>query len=85
MPARWQAIAGDRGVDDLMVTRGYSRVLVDQCLSDEKAARAIVDQSTSGSDAYGVNSTPSFALNGKTLDGVHTWDQLQAAVNPQIK
>ena len=31
-------------------------------------------------DAYGVNATPSFVLNGKLLKGVHTWGDLQKAL-----
>lgn len=81
MTARWKAIASDLGFYDMMATRGYSRQQVDQCLSSEAAGRAIAEKSAAGSEAFGVNSTPSFVLNGKLLDGVHTWEQLQPAVN----
>jgi protein-disulfide isomerase len=85
MPSRWKAIASDLGFYDMMVSRGYSRPQIDQCLSNEAAGRAIVDKSNAGSEAFGVNSTPSFVLNGKLLDGVHTWAQLQPAVNAAAK
>lgn len=83
--ARWKAIAADLGFYDMMVGRGYTRTQVDQCLSSEAAGRAIVEQSNAGAEAYGVRGTPSFALNGKLLDGVHTWDALQKAVQPALQ
>jgi protein-disulfide isomerase len=85
MPSRWKAIASDLGFYDMMVGRGYTRSQIDQCLSNEAAGRAIADKSNAGSEAFGVNSTPSFVLNGKLLDGVHTWEQLQPAVNAAAK
>jgi protein-disulfide isomerase len=85
MPSRWKAIASDLGFYGMMETRGYSRVQVDQCLSNEVAGRAIVDKSNASSEAFGVDSTPSFVLNGKLLAGVHTWAQLQPAVNAAVQ
>jgi protein-disulfide isomerase len=84
MPSRWKAMAADLGFYDMMETRGYSRAQVDQCLNDEATGRAIVDQSNAGADALGVNSTPSFAMNGKLLAGVHTWAALQKEVAPAL-
>jgi hypothetical protein len=83
MASRWRAIASDLGFYEMMETRGYTRVQVDQCLADEAAAKRIAEQSQADGTTYGVNSTPSFALNGKLLGGVHTWEQLQAAVKVQ--
>jgi protein-disulfide isomerase len=77
---RLQAVAGDLGFYEMMETRGYSRVQLDRCLSDEAAIRALIDRSEAGAEAYGVNGTPSFVLNGKLLEGVHTWAELQKAL-----
>ncbi len=81
MLSRMRAIAGDLGFYEMMETRGYTRPQVDQCLSDTKKLQAIADASNAGADKYGVNSTPSFVLNGKLLDHVHTWSDLQKALN----
>jgi protein-disulfide isomerase len=83
LASRERAIASDLGFYDMMETRGYSRAQVDQCLGDEAAAKRIAEQSEANRTRFGVNSTPSFALNGKLLDGVHSWDRLQEAVKPQ--
>ena len=84
-PARWRAIAGDLGFYAMMESRGYTRTQTDQCLANETLGRAIVDQSNAGAEAFGVTGTPSFALNGKLLTGVHTWDTLREAVTPALQ
>jgi protein-disulfide isomerase len=83
MASRWRAIASDLGFYEMMETRGYSRAQVDQCLGDEASATRIAEESEANGTTFGVHSTPSFALNGKLLDEVHTWDQLREAVKPQ--
>jgi protein-disulfide isomerase len=87
--ARWQsgtfgermrAVASDAGFYDIMEQRGYDRVALNKCLSDEVSAKRIAQQSEASSNAFGVQGTPSFAVNGKLLDDVHTWDSLQKAI-----
>lgn len=82
--ARMRAIAGDLGLDKMMVGRGYTASQVDACLANEAAVRRIADLSEANGTTYGVTGTPSFALNGKLLDGVHSWAQLQAAIAPRL-
>lgn len=83
MASRWRAIASDLGFYEMMESRGYSRVQVDQCLGDEAAATRIAEDSVANGTKFGVDSTPSFALNGKLLDDVHSWELLQKAVKLQ--
>lgn len=78
---RLKAISSDLGFYEMMETRGYTRGQLDQCLSDTRKLEAIVAASETGADKYGVDSTPSFVLNGKLLDHVHTWADLQKAFN----
>lgn len=78
---RMQAVASDFGFYDMMETRGYSRAQVDACLTNEKKVLGYIDQSKADGQKYGVNSTPSFVVNGKTLDA-HTWDELQTVLKP---
>ena len=79
VPQRMRAIAQDAGFYDLMETRGYSRAQVDACINDGKKVDALLKQSQADNDKYGVNSTPSFVLGGKTLDA-HSWGELQKAL-----
>ena len=71
-----QAVASDFGFYDMMETRGYTRSQVDACLTNEAKIKALAAQSKADADKFNVNSTPSFVVNGKTLD-IHTWDELQ--------
>lgn len=80
MPQRLQAVAGDLGFYELMQSRGYERTQVDRCLTNEAAINALVAKSDAGAKAYGVNSTPSFVLNGKLLKDVHSWTDLRKSL-----
>ena len=75
--ARAQAIASDLDFYEIMEGRGYSRAQLNQCLTDEATARAIAQQSGEDTATFGLQGTPSFVLDGKTLDGVHNWAALQ--------
>lgn len=87
--ARWQtgtfgermrAIASDADFYSIMEKRGLDRVALNKCLSDEVTAKRIAQQSEASSNAFGVQGTPSFAINGKLLDDAHTWDSVQKAI-----
>jgi protein-disulfide isomerase len=50
-------------------------------LNDSKKVDALLKESQDYADRYKVDSTPSFVVNGKTLDA-HSWDELQKALTP---
>ncbi len=79
--SRMRAIASDLDFYELMERRGYSMSQLDVCLSDETRARAITDASATNIAEFNVPGTPSFALNGTLLDGVHSWPALQQALS----
>lgn len=91
--ARWQGdsgaarrnIASDLGFYDMMEARGYSRPEVDHCLNDDKRAAELRANTDADSEKYGVNSTPSFAINGETVKDVHTWSLLRPALDAKIE
>lgn len=78
--AKLRALATDAGFYQIMAQRGYDRLQVDRCLSDEAKARQLATESKVGAEQYGVEVTPSFALDGALLAGTHKWADLQ----PQI-
>ena len=78
--ARWRAIASDLGFYDIMEARGYGRSELDRCLADQAKAEALADATQRDVEALGISGTPSFALDGKLLDGVHSWDALKPHV-----
>ena len=78
--SRMRAIGDDMGFHELMESRGLSRVEVDRCLSDEgKVQQMIADHEANNAD-FEILGTPSFAINGALLDNVHSWGQLQPAI-----
>lgn len=79
--SRRRAIASDMGFYQLMERRGYRRTDIDRCLADEAKATSLAEASEANGAKYFVSSTPSFAINGVTLAGTHSWNLLE----PQIK
>lgn len=78
--AKLRALASDAGFYEIMAQRGYDRQQVNRCLSDEAKARQLAAESKAGAEQFGVEGTPSFALDGVLLAGTHSWADLQ----PQI-
>lgn len=79
-PVRFRAIASDLGFYQIMITRGYSRPEVDHCLADAALAQRLSDMAAAAR-RLGIDSTPSFAINGTLLAGTHEWRLLE----PQIQ
>lgn len=77
LPARTRAVAGDLGFYAIMEGRGYRRTAIDRCLSDTARAEALAAASERNGEEFGVTGTPSFALDGKLLPGVHDWPALE--------
>lgn len=78
LPARTRAIASDLDFYPIMEGRGYSRVAIDKCLADSARATALADNTERDGKRFNVSGTPSFALDGKLLPGVHDWPTLEA-------
>ena len=74
--ARAQAIASDLDFYEIMQSRGYSRVELDKCLTDETKARAIAAKSQQDIETFGLRGTPTFFMSGKEVDA-HDWKGLQ--------
>ena len=78
--ARWRAIASDLGFYAIMEDRGYSRPALDKCLADQAKANTLAETSARDVGALSLPGTPSFVLDGKLLDGVHSWDALKPVI-----
>ena len=76
-----RAIATDFGFYPIMERRGYTRTAVDRCLADDAAARRLAEISAREWDRPGVDSTPTFAINGVVMPGTHTWTALERQLN----
>lgn len=72
------------GLTDLLVQRGQSRAELDACVSNDAAAKALLANDEADAAEFGVNSTPSFALDGKLLADVHAWDALYPVLSARF-
>lgn len=79
-----KALAQDAGFYEMMETRGYSRTEIDKCLNDDAKAEKLETNTVADFDQFGINSTPSFAINGKTVKDVHDWTRLEPKLNASL-
>lgn len=57
--------------------RGLPKAKFDACMSDPKTLEKLTAMQQAAVDTYQISGTPSFVLNGKKLEGVNSWEQLQ--------
>lgn len=77
------AVPGAEGKEKLLLIAkqaGFSKEKFDQCLADKELFQKIVDTRTRANEKFGVDSTPSFFVNGKRLTGEHTLQDFDAAL-----
>lgn len=72
------------GLTEMLAQRGQSRAQLDACLSDDAAARKLIENGRADYTELGVASTPSFALDGKLLADVHGWEALYAVLSARL-
>lgn len=80
-----RAIASDFGLYRIMERRGYTRADVDRCLADDVLVRRLAEQSDKDWDKPGIDSTPSFAINGIVMPGTHTWPALSSQLDDFLR
>ena len=56
--------------------RGVPEAKARQCLTDQKKIDEIAKVNADAANVYGVNSTPSFFINGKKVEA-GSWEQLE--------
>jgi protein-disulfide isomerase len=77
------ALPGAEGKEKLLLIAkqaGFSKEKFDQCMADKELFQKIVDTRTRGNEEFGVDSTPSFFVNGKRLTGEHTLQDFETAL-----
>lgn len=81
--ARNRAIASDFRFYEIMASRGYDRPSTDRCLNDAATAQRLADQ-TAAANQLGVESTPSFAIDGNLLIATHDWPTLRPQLDARL-
>ena len=70
-------------LSQLMKQAGYTQESFEACLKDQKIYDAITSVRDQGAK-LGVNSTPSFFINGKIYRGALSVEELEKAINPLL-
>jgi len=83
VPTRLRAIASDFDFYAIMARFSYSRVQADRCLGDAAMVKRLTAQ-TEAASALGIDSTPSFAINGQVLTDVHEWKTLAPQIDAKL-
>jgi len=66
---------------DIAKSVGMTEADFNKCINDEKAIQALNDRVDRHNRVDHVNSTPTFVINGKSLEpGYHTLDEIDAAI-----
>ena len=76
------AVPGEDGKQKLALIAkqaGFSQEKFDECLADQELFDKIVEVRQRGHDKFGVDSTPSFFINGKRMTGIEFKD-FEAAI-----
>ncbi|MBA2125813.1 disulfide bond formation protein DsbA [Hyphomicrobium methylovorum] len=70
---------------DIAKQAGFTQESFDKCLTDQKLLDQITVQRTRATDAFGVNATPSFFINGKRLQETPTLEAFDKVLEPLVK
>jgi protein-disulfide isomerase len=78
------AVAGTDGKEKLLLVAkqaGFSKEKFDQCLADKELFNKIVETRKRGHETFGVDSTPTFFVNGKRMAEDQTLAAFEAALS----
>jgi protein-disulfide isomerase len=64
---------------------GFTQQTFDQCLENQQVIKGIEESRNRAANKFGVNSTPTFFINGKIFRGALTPEELDKQVAPYLK
>jgi protein-disulfide isomerase len=64
---------------------GFTQQSFDECLANQQLLTSLEDQRTRAVQKFNVNSTPTFFINGKTVRGALTPEELDKQIAPYLK
>jgi protein-disulfide isomerase len=83
-PSARRSIASSLGLYDLFAGRGPDRAALDRCLSDQASAEELMRGAEETRAEFGRIGTPSFAIGGELVEGVHDWQALQPRLDEAL-
>lgn len=72
------------GLTNMLVQRGQSQSELDACIMNDAAAQKLIANGRADFDEFGVPGTPSFALDGKLLKDVSSWETLYPVLSAKF-
>ena len=79
--AQFKALSEIAGFPAFAAMRGVPKAKTEACLADPAAATQLVQMNSDAVSSFNITGTPTFVLNGETLEAERTW----ATVEPKIK
>ncbi|MCH8685653.1 DsbA family protein [Pedomonas mirosovicensis] len=80
-----KALAEMGKLDQYVRRLGIPKAKFDQCLTDQAGIKKLADMRKSAIETFQITGTPSFALNGKKLEGANTWPDVRARLDAALK
>lgn len=80
VPERLKKIAAAADFYGLMKKRGYYAEQVDSCLADQPVQDTILGMTKYATGTLKLSGTPSFTVNNKPIEKVHSWTHLRPAL-----
>jgi protein-disulfide isomerase len=74
-----------QGLSNLAKQAGFTQQAFEECLANQKVLNGIVWVRNRGTEKFGVNSTPTFFVNGKIQRGDMPIDALAKLIDPYLK
>ncbi|MBK9080851.1 MAG: DsbA family protein [Rhizobiales bacterium] len=72
-------------LQNLVKQAGFTQESFESCLKNQELYDALTKGRDAASDAFGINSTPTFFINGKRQVGAITVDELDKLLAPYLK
>jgi protein-disulfide isomerase len=64
---------------------GMSQADFDACIKNEALFEAIKKDAAEAQSQYKIESTPTFIINGKKMDGAHSFESFETSIKPLLK
>jgi protein-disulfide isomerase len=73
------------GLEEMSKIAGLSQAQADSCMGNQAEAQKISQIGQEASSKYGVNSTPTFIVNGQTHGPFESFDEVKSFLDPMLK
>src|ERR1700733_14196838 len=83
--AEWMVEKPVPALRDIAKQFGFTQQSFDECLANQKVLDGIQDVRDRAAEKLGVNSTPTFFVNGKKLTGDQSIESLTKEISPYLK